>query len=885
VPLPNHADTSGDSGFRALTEVATDPAALVDDGGTIRQINAAVTQVLGYPPHELIGAPLSTLVHPDDQPTFIAAHDHPHATGALQQSAFRFLHRNGGWQCLEVKCIAATGPGERAGTLIRLQRRGSEPGAGATEDPDSAAATLRAIAATDDFSGNAIIAYQVLDADGRIVAINDTELAWLGYRREELVWQKTFRELLSPVSQLLLDRKMPSFQKIGTLEKLEYEMVRKDGSLLPILVNATAVTDADGRVIGSRWALYDITERRQAELGLARSNRALRVLSSISSEVVHAEEESALLEAVCRILVLRGGYRMAWVGFAQNDEARSVLPVAQAGFVAGYLEQARVSWADEERGRGPAGTAIRTGKPQVDADFLSSPRTQPWHDAARLHGFAASIALPLNIRGTTIGALTIYAAEPDAFDLREVMLLTELADDLAFGIATLRTRAEHQRVEAMVERLAYYDSLTGLPNRTHLLDTLTTALAAISASGQSLALLTMTVDGFHDIQAGIGVRQADQLLAQLARRIESALGPDEQAARVGGSTFVVLLTEADEPAAQRCAEKIQNAMALPFQQAGIPLKVKLGIGAVIAPGHGDDPDVLLVRAGIASRRARRMHADYQCYSGTTATESTEWLALISDLQSAIERRELHIHYQPKINLRTGQVSGVEALVRWPHPVRGMVPPGEFIPIAEKTGLIKPLTYAVLEAVFAQIVQWRAQQFEIPVAVNVSARNFADLEFVDRMLTLLRDHAISPHLLQLELTESTLMEEPTKSREQLVRLQAYGVTVSIDDFGTGYSSLAYVANLPIQSLKIDRSFVVQMEASRRMRSVIAGVISMGRALRIKTIAEGVETQSQAEALRKLGCDEIQGHFFSPALPAEALRTWVSGFSIDRYATRR
>ena len=868
MSISDHPRVSGTASLYALTELAPDVALQIDLNGDIAYANAAVTAVLGYRPSEVIGLPAIELLHDSEHARFgellVRAASHEPDVERL-----RFRHANGSTRVLECRFRPSGDRLTHTGVLISTRDL--------TPQLETEQALRDALAESDGLYNRAGFGYHSLDRDGVIVRINEIELRWLGYTREEVIGRKTFRELLPPLSQMLFDRNFSNFIVRGTAQNLEYELIRKDGSLLPILLSATVITDVEGRYIGSRSVLYDITDRKRTEVSLGRANRALRVLSAANSILIHAEQESELLHAVCRVIIEEGGYLMAWVGYAEHDAARSVRTMAQAGFENGYLDRAGITWsADDERGRGPTGSAIRLGQPQVVKNFLSDPRSAPWREEGRRHGFGSAIALPLKSGDAVIGALSIYAAETHAFDLKEISLLTELVDDLVFGIETLRVWREHRRAQEMVSRLAYFDPLTGLPNRTRLLELLGSALAD---PGDGLALLTLNVDDFHDIQAGIGVRQADQLLAQVATRLRGALDDTlEPIARISGKAFAVLLRGRQPPIIRHCVQRLRQALIEPFQQAGIPLTVELNIGVALAPDHGEDPEVLLVRSGIAARQRRTGNADYGMYAGTTASESPQRLGLISDLRRAIESDQLLVHYQPKVEIATGRVSGAEALVRWQHPVRGLLPPGEFVPIAEQTGLIKPLTYAILGAVLRQAAVWQVQGFELPVAVNVSAGNFSDPDFVDHVLGLLKTWNVSPRLLQLELTETTLMDEPAKTHDQLVRLQEQGVTVSIDDFGTGYSSLSYVATLPIQSLKIDRSFVVQMLDSPRIHSIVNGTISLARALSITTIAEGVECREQAEELIRMGCDEIQGFYFSPGIPAEALCAWTADFRL-------
>ena len=607
---------------------------------------------------------------------------------------------------------------------------------------------------------------------------------------------------------------------------------------------------------------------------LRRVNRALLVLGESNQALVRAGEEVALLGDVCRILVGHGGYRMAWVGYAECDADRSVRPVARAGDDDGYLDGARIGWGDDERGHGPSGEAIRTGAAQVNRDFRANPAMAPWRAEALRRGFESSVAIPLRGEEAPLGVLCVYAAEPDAFDGAELHLLEELAADLSFGIATLRSREAHRRADAMVSRLAYFDTLTGLPNRTRLLERLEDAMRAARESRGCLALLTLNVNRFDDIQVGLGLREGDEVLRQLASRLAAALGEGEFLARVGGDVFGVLVESGDDDCARAAAGRLHAALAEPFRVAGILLDVQARIGAALFPAHGAEGEVLMLRSNIACREARRAESGFAAYSGATDEESPRRLALIGELRRAIAGDELVLHYQPKVAVRTGRVVGVEALVRWQHPGHGLLAPNEFIPTAERTGLMKPLTARVLECALRQARLWADQGLERRVAINISPSSLRDPEFPATVARALEKWGAAPGWLKFELTESTLVEDPARSLEVLTRLRALGVSIFIDDFGTGYSSLSYIATLPIQGLKIDRSFVAGMLGNAPVHSVVEATISLARALQIRVVAEGVESREQAEALARLGCDEIQGYYVGVPMAAGEFERWAA-----------
>ncbi|HEX4944630.1 MAG TPA: EAL domain-containing protein, partial [Usitatibacteraceae bacterium] len=603
--------------------------------------------------------------------------------------------------------------------------------------------------------------------------------------------------------------------------------------------------------------------------------------SECNQAIVRAEAEPALLQAVCRILVEPGGYRMAWVGYAEADGQRRVWPMAMAGHETAYVERNKIGWADDDRGQGPAGKALRSGVPQVNRDSRSNPDMAPWRVDALACGFLSSIAIPLKGETAPLGLLAIYAAELDAFDTAEVRLLNEVGADLAFGIAALRVRSARQRAEEMVARLAYFDSLTGLPNRTQLLERMVRAITGGDGGNGEFALLTINVNRFDDIQIGLGVELGDEALKQLGARLGAALDKGPFLARLGGDIFGVLLERCNADCARATADRILLSLAEPFPLAGILVEMQASVGAALYPAHGSNCSALLLRSNIAARQARNTGAGYALYTGITDAESPRQLALVSELRRAIGSQELVLHYQPKVDLRTGRVAGAEALVRWQHPERGLLLPAEFIPAAERTGLIRPLTDHVIDSALGQTRRWSDRGLAVRVAVNISPSSLRDPEFVRRVIALREKWGTEPASLQFEITESTLMEDPARSHDVLMQLRDCGISIFIDDFGTGYSSLSYIATLPIHGLKIDRSFIAGMLSNAQVRTVIEATISLARTLEMQVVAEGVETREQAEELARMGCDELQGfHFGRPMLPEE-LEELAAASSLARY----
>ncbi len=436
-----------------------------------------------------------------------------------------------------------------------------------------------------------------------------------------------------------------------------------------------------------------------------------------------------------------------------------------------------------------------------------------------------------------------------------------------------RTRAQldAQRVQAVHDAL--HDALTGLPNRTLLADRFAHALRAAERTTAATALLLIDLDRFKEVNDTLGHHVGDQLLAQIGPRLASALRGADTVARLGGDEFAVLLPDVDGLAgALDVASRLREALTQAFNVEGVELDIDASIGVVVSGVHGRDAQTLLQRADIAMYIAKQQKCGVVVYDPENDDHSPERLSLLGQLRRGIERGELFLHYQPKVDLRTGAVVGVEALVRWQHPDRGMVPPNDFIPLAEHTGLIGALTMAVLNMALAQAKVWAEGGHPIPVAVNISARNLADDAFASKVKGLLGQHRVASSLLEIEVTESAVMLEPEKAARILNELHAIGVRIAIDDFGAGYTSLAQLKNLPISELKIDKSFILTMGKNADDALIVKSMIDLGHGLNMKVVAEGIETAEAMNDLADLDCDIGQGfHLCRPAL-ADAVMRW-------------
>jgi diguanylate cyclase (GGDEF)-like protein len=616
----------------------------------------------------------------------------------------------------------------------------------------------------------------------------------------------------------------------------------------------------------------DIDQRALAESVQVRLNRALRLLSACNMALVRADDENRLLDEICDLIVDKGGYRMAWVGFAMPAGDKTVRPVSQSGFESGYLTSCRISWGDDDYGRGPTGTAIRTGVTQVNQNALTNPVMAPWREAALRLGYNASIALPLSDGGSTFGALTLYSIKPDAFIPDEVALLEELASDLAFGVVTIRGRRERGIAEEKLAFLKAHDPLTHLPNRLLARDRFDQALVAAKRQRMRLAVLFLDIDHFKVINDSLGADLGDLLLIRAVERLNACVRDGDTISRKGGDEFIIQLPAvADLNVAEGIADGILSAFAEPLDVGGTAVTISFSIGISLSPDDGDDFDSIVKCANAAAHEAKESGRNtYRFFTETMNVDAMKNMQLRQHMPAALKNGEFILHYQPQIDIAGSRVVGVEALVRWQRPGRELIPPGQFITLAEDNGFIIPLGEWVMNEACRQAHAWRTEGMPpLVMAVNLSAVQFRRGNSLDMVAKALANAALPPDSLELELTESILLQDTQAAVVTLRALRDIGVKLSIDDFGTGYSSLAYLKRLPLDKLKIDQSFVRTVAEDSESAAIVKAIIEMGHAMQISVIAEGVETERQLEILRGYGCDQAQGYLFSRPLPPDGL----------------
>ena len=479
-------------------------------------------------------------------------------------------------------------------------------------------------------------------------------------------------------------------------------------------------------------------------------------------------------------------------------------------------------------------------------------------------------------RGVVLGQagveLTAQRKNGETFPV-EVMLSEMRLESGRYFVGVLRDITERKQQSAALEYQALHDALTDLPNRVLLTDRLRQAILRALRSSEQFAFLLMDLDHFKDINDTLGHQYGDRVLQQVAKRVRESLRESDTVARLGGDEFAVLLARSDQQHAVDVAGKLLKVLERPFIVDGQSLHVGASLGIALYPSHGQDEMTLMRMADVAMYVAKRAARGFALYDAASDEHNPRSLTLLGELRSAIDLDELVLYYQPKVDLKTRHVNGVEALVRWQHPQHGLMPPEEFVPLAEQTGLIRVLTLWVLKETLRQQELWRQNGIELDVAVNISARNLQDAQFPERIAKVIDMFSRSSKGLRLEITETAIMQDPDRAQNVLDQIDKMNVLLSIDDFGTGYSSLTHLRKLPVQEVKIDKSFVMGMFKSENDAVIVRSIIDLAHNIGLRVIAEGVEDESTCNTLVQLGCDAGQGYYFGEPMPPDALNTWL------------
>jgi diguanylate cyclase (GGDEF)-like protein/PAS domain S-box-containing protein len=640
-------------------------------------------------------------------------------------------------------------------------------------------------------------------------------------------------------------------------DTIETVLEHADGRRLQVELHRRAVVVDDTELVVHQ--ARDISARRRAEQVLQRQSQQHEALAHFGHFALGNPPEDELYNRCAKAIEEGLSVELCRILGTRSDD-RTLEHLAGTGWADPMIRERVFDAVEETQDRFVFGTRESC----VIADFESQTLfSRP--PLLSTHGVRSAVEVLVCGAEGPYGVVGAYAREPAKFAADSTIFMQSLANTLAAAI-------DRKNAEERLSKMAQFDALTGLPNRNLYLDRLGQTLIEAERHKRSVAVLFVDIDRFKNVNDSLGHAIGDLLLIQIAACLESAVRPGDTVGRLGGDEFTITLADlAHGEDAGAVTRKIVSAFSAPFLLAGRSIYVSATIGVCLYPSDGTTPEALLRNADTAMYRAKESGRNrYQFYLAEMNERAEAKMLLESALRGALGRNEYSLDYQPKVGLRSGRISGMEALLRWNAPDRGPVPPGEFVPILEETGLIVPVGEWVIRTVCRQIRQWADDGFApLPVAVNLSARQFreADLDVV--ICRILAESGIDPALLELELTESTLMSDSTTAIRMLHNLKAHGIRLTVDDFGTGYSSLSYLKRFPIDALKIDREFIADVNVNEDGANISVAIISLAHSLKLNVVAEGVETQEQLSFLRANACDEMQGYYFARPMPVEEM----------------
>jgi diguanylate cyclase (GGDEF)-like protein/PAS domain S-box-containing protein len=719
--------------------------------------------------------------------------------------------------------------------------------------------SLRRFAAAMDATMDAI--YLIDRAKMEFIHFNDAACRMLNKTKEEVFAGGLLGAFGIPLADLekSYDRLIAGGPVDIPLELLRH---RSDGSPYWLEVRRQA------QLVEDRWTIVslvrNVTERKLAEHRIAQLNRVRTMLSGINSLIVRARDRFDLFKEACTIAVEAGGFAMAWIGLVDRGQS-GIVPVASVGATEALLAciEEGLSFRGGGANSSPAVRVIREKKPLVVSNAQTDVKPQFGRTYADA-GIRSFAKLPLIVGDEAVGILALYAKDIDFFHADEMTLLGELAGDVAFAI-------DHIEKQERLEYLSFYDPLTGLANRTLFLDRVSQCLRSATGSGQKLALVLIDLERFKNINGSLGRAAGDALLRQVADWLSKIAGDSSRISRVGADQFAVVLPSIapDTDLAQLIETTLQAFLKHQFQWNGASYRLAAKTGVSLFPEDGTNAEALFGNAEAALKKAKTGGDPYLFYAHTMTDTVAGRLSLENQLRQAVDQEQFVLHYQPKISFETGKIAGAEALIRWNDPNTGLVPPGRFIPVLEETGLINEVGRWALHKAIEDYLCWRrAGLSSVRIAVNVSPLQLNNRGFVREIEKVISIDPLASSGLELEITESLIMSDVKHSVASLQQLRAMGVTIAIDDFGTGFSSLSYLAKLPINTLKIDRSFVGDLTSTPESNVLVAMIINLAHSMRLNVVAEGVETEGQSSILRALDCDQAQGYLYSKPIAGAA-----------------
>jgi diguanylate cyclase (GGDEF)-like protein/PAS domain S-box-containing protein len=801
--------------LRSVVENSSENFTLVDPDGTLRYASPAFGRMLGYAPEEVVGK-MNVLeyVHPDDLPHVLEETEKALSAGGIttNKAEYRFRHKDGSWRWVESAGTYLLDDPHVKGVVFQ------------TRDITERKRTEEALREAEErfrrSFEDAAIGMALVAPDGRFLRTNRSLCDLLGYREVELL-EKTFQDITHPDD---LDADLDQVRRMLVGEIRAYQMEKryfhKEGQVVWILLSVSMVHDEEGEPLYFVSQIQDISERKRAEQKIRAAEQRYRTLVEQIPAVTYIDPV--------------------------DDPDTSLYTSPQIEQMLGYTPQ---EWQNEKLWPKRLHPDDRERILAADERFEAG-GGEPFREEYRLLAKDDSV---------------VWVRE-------EAVLVRDEADEPLYWQGVFYDLTERKALEERLHYQAFHDSLTDLPNRQLFMDRLGQALRRTRRYHNQVAVLFMDLDAFKVVNDSLGHEVGDLLLMLVAQRLRRCLRPEDTLARFGGDEFTVLIEALDDPAqAVQVAERITEELRRPFLIEARDLYVIASIGISLGDARTHDPDDLLREADTAMYRAKDAGWDFRVFNPAMYERAFSRLEVENDLRRAIEQEEFVIHYQPMVDLQTGELWGMEALVRWDHPERGLLEPSEFVPVAEQSGLVIPMGEQILREACFRAKKWQEENPRIPppvMSVNLSASQLSRLDLADTVERVLGETGLEGNRLTLDVTETVYAKVLAANTAILDRLRGLGVRFSIDDFGTGYSSLSYLKRLPADAIKIDQTFVKGLGKDVEDTAVVRMIIELAHTLSLEVIAEGVETEEQATLLKDMGCDFAQGYHFSKPLPPEA-----------------
>jgi diguanylate cyclase (GGDEF)-like protein/PAS domain S-box-containing protein len=843
--------------FRQVAENIRDVFFLIDaDSNRTLFISSAYEDIWGRSCDSAYASSDSWMeaIHPDDRAWIYEEHKNGISAGRFEYK-YRILRPDGSIRWIQARGFPVR---DDAGKIVRV--------AGVAEDITQREHFAQELRESErrfaNLLGNVEMVSIMLDVNGSITYCNDYLLRLTGWQREDVLAGNWFELFIPPGQDDVKGVFSTLLADLPAAWHHENNILTRSGEVRLIRWNNSVLRSGVGDVIGTASIGEDITERQRAEIRIKRLNRVYAVLSQINALIVRVRDRDELFKEACRIAVEQGGFQMSLICIADRSAAK-IVPVASAGKDEELLTAIKDMLSLSECAPNTmVARAMREKETIVSNDSQSDPQVLLGARYAE-SGVRSLAVLPLIVSNEAVGALALYAGEIEFFHEEELKLLTDLTSNISFAL-------DHIEKEKKLNYLAYYDALTGLANRSLFFERLAQYMRSAVSNGQKLALFLIDLERFKNINDSLGRPAGDALLRHVADWLTHNVGDANLLARVGADHFAVVLPEVkQEGDLTQLLEKTMEALPQhPFQLNDAVFRIAAKVGVALFPDDGANADTVFKNAEAALKKAKARGDRYLFYTQRMTETVASKLALENQLRQALDKGEFVLHYQPQVSVANGKLTGAEALIRWNDPRTGLVPPVQFIPVLEETGLISEVGRWALRKAIEDHLRWRnAGLPAMRIAVNVSPLQLRHRSFIAEIEAAIGIDARAASGLELELTESLIMEDVKNSIASLQAIRAMGIQIAIDDFGTGFSSLSYLSKLPVHTLKIDRSFVNEMTIAPEGLALVSTIINLARSLKLKVVAEGVETEEQSHLLRLLSCDEMQGYLICKPVPSE------------------